>query len=200
MAFYYVTLAEGPGGGRKADAMIVSAADATDAKAIVQNQYSGDTGAWTAATATLLADVASNADDALVGWTFTVSVDTPAGVPLFEVSYVGTATNDNIDKIAAQLVILITAQSEITLADYTGQLLTVAEIGDDIGDHILRVTVKPPATTDDGGEPKGGNDVAIPGYIDTIVDEGIAGAVLTVEFPVDGYVRPTVLADFFTNS
>lgn len=200
MAFYYVTLPEGQGGGRKADAMIVSAADSTDAIAIAASQYSGDTGGWSGATATLLADVASNADDALVGWKFLITIGTPAGVTLEKVSFTGTAAVDTIDKIAAQLVILLDATDSIAASDYTGQLLTVSQTADDIGDHTLLVVVTPPITTDDGSERKGGGVVPIVGYVDTIVHEGSASDDLSVEFPVDAYVRPTVLHDFFTNS
>lgn len=196
MALYYVTVAGG--GQRRASAMIVSAADAADAKVIAGVQYIGNSGGWSNATATLLADVASSADDALVGWVFEVTILTPAGAVLEQVSATGTATDDTIDKIAALLVIAIDATDSVTASDYTGQLLTVAEIADGIGDHTLTVTVKPPVVNDASGQQQN-QPAAIPGYIDTIVHEGVAAAVLTVEFPVDTYVRPTVLADFFTN-
>lgn len=195
MAFYYLTVAGG--GQKKANAMIVSAATEADALVIAGVKHVNDSGGWSGATATLLADVASSDDDALDGWVFEVTIFTPAGAILEQVSATGTEANDTIDAIAALLVIALDATSSITASDYTGQLLTVAEIADGIGDHTLTVTVKPPVVNVEGVQAN--QPAAIPGYIDTIVDEGIAAAVLTVEFPVDGYVRPTVLQEFFIN-
>ncbi len=198
MALFLLEHGEG-GGQRMADAMVVSAADAADAKAIAKNQYGGSRSDWSNATVTTLADILASTASTLVGYKWTVSVDTPAGVPLEEVTFTADATDDQLDEVGAALVVLLNATASIAAAAYTANVLTVAAISDDIGDHTLRMKVEPPVINDAGGERKSGNEV-MPGFVGTIVDEGIAGAVLTVAFPIDGYVVPTVIRDFFTNS
>lgn len=179
----------------KANQAVVTAANATDAKAIARQRFSGVADeAWDAATPTLLAAVLSSTASALVGWTFKVTISTPAGAILEEVSFTADATDDQLDEIGAALVVLLTATASITLAAYAANVLTVAEIADGIGDHKLDMLVTPPVILDGNGDQENQDSVNIPGFVGTIVDEGIAAAVLTVAFAIDAYEVPTVYA------
>lgn len=199
MAFFLLEHKEG-GGQRMADAMVVSAADATNAKAIAKNQYGGSRSDWDNADVTTLADILSSTASALLGYKWTVTVATPAGVVLERVSFTADATDDQLDEVGAALVVLLNATASIAAAAYAANILTVAAISDDLGDHTLTMKVEPPVINfADGNERKSGNEV-MPGFVGTIVDEGIAAAVLTVAFPIDGYIVPTVIRDFYTNS
>ena len=104
-----------------------------------------------------------------------------------------------MDEIGAKLVTALNATVSIAAAAYAANVLTVAAVGDGLGDHTLTMKVEPPIINDAGGERKSGNEV-MPGFVGAIVHEGIAAAVLTVDFPIDGYVVPTVIRDFYTNS
>ncbi len=174
----------------KADRLVISAADLADAKAYAESLFGGEGGSWANATFTALADVASSDAAALLGWRFNVVVTTPAGAILEEVTYTAIADADTLDEIGDALVILLNLTTAIAGASYSSNVLTVAAIGDGIGDHTLNLNVYPPIVNDGGGV-RENQDVAIAGYTGTIVDEGIAGAVLTVDFAADGYVRPT---------
>jgi len=185
MALYLVTSDTGSAAKTRklgANAMIVSAADATDALAICQAKFGGDS-SWADATFTAIADVTQATANGLVGWTVTVKVNTT--VPI-SVSYTGTATNDTIDEIGAALVTLLNATA-IDGAAYSANVLKVAETTDGIGDKTVTVTFTPPAAT----YPEA---VHIPGMVGTIVHEGVSGAALTVAFKADTYVVPTVIA------
>lgn len=185
MALYLVTPDAGSAAKTRkqgGNTMVVSAADATDALAIVQARFSGDS-SWADATITAFADVTQATANGLVGWVFTVNVGTT--VPI-SVSVTGDATTDTIDEIGAALVVLLNATT-IDAASYAANVLTVAAIADGIGDKTLTVTATPPVATYPGAVP-------VPGMIGTIVDEGIAGAALTVAFQADTYVVPRVIA------
>lgn len=196
MASYLVELAEGQAGTLKANKMVVSAASAADAKAFCHSQYGGDGGDWSNATVTTLADVASNADDALVGWRFHISVTSPAGALVADVTFVGDADDDTIDTIGAELATLLNATASIANAAYVTatQVLTIASGagGDDLGDHTVVVEVFPPIINDAGGE-RENEDVAIPGFIASgPVHEQTATDPLSVTFAADTLVRPTL--------
>lgn len=187
MALYLVTADTGSAAKtrfRGGDAMIVSAADATDAQAIVNAMFSGDS-AWSDATYTVIADVTQATANGLVGWVFTITIATATPIV---VSATGTATNDTIDEIAALLVTALNATAINGAAYNAGtQVLTIAETTDALGDKAVTVTATPPVATYPGAVP-------VAGMIGTIVDEGIAGAALTVAFKADTYVVPRVLA------
>ena len=187
MALYLVTSDTGSAAKtrmRGGDVLIVSAADATDALAIAGTMFSGDS-SWSDATATAIADITQATANGLVGWVFTITIGTATPIV---VSATGTATNDTLDEIAALLVTALNA-TVIDGAAYNAgtQVLTIAAIADNIGDKAVRVTATPPVATYPGAVP-------VAGMIGTIVDEGIAGAALTVTFQADTYVVPRVLA------
>lgn len=188
MALYLVTSDVGSAGKTRkqgGNAMLVSAADATDAQAIVNARFTGDS-AWSDATYTAVADVTQATANGLVGWVFTVTIFTTTP-KVFTVT--GDATTDTIDEVAAALVVLLNADADIAGAAYnsTTQVLTIAETTDGLGDKAVTVTAVPPVATYE-------NAVAIPGMVGTIVDEGASGAALTVTFKADTYVVPRVIA------
>jgi hypothetical protein len=178
MSAYLVTLPAGAQGAtlkNGANAMIVTAASTTQAKEIAGAYFDGDGAIWSGATATEVA----NADD-WEGWTFKVVVLT-ATPKVF--AYVGTSTNDTIDEIAAQLVILANADADIANAAYntTTQTLTVASAADGLGDKKLKVEIIPP-----------GGYSSVASLVGTIVDSGVAAAALTVVLSADADVPPKV--------
>lgn len=178
------------------DAMVVSAADAANAKAACKGKFSGDasTAAWEAATVTTLADVASNAANALVGWRFNVAVTSPAGALVVNVTVTGDATTDTLDEVGTALAVALNATTPIAGAAYdtATQTLKVAETTDGLGDHTLSVKVYAPLVSGEGGQVS--ENFPIPGFVGAIVHQGVAAAVLSVVFPADTYVVPRVLA------
>jgi len=179
-----------PAGTKKVDTLVVSAADETDAEAYAESQFSGDGAHWSTATVTPLADVASNAEDALVGWRFRVTVLTPAGAILEQVEKVGDVTDDDIDLILAALVVLLNATASIAGSSQAANILTISDIADAIGDHSIRCEVFPPVVQDITGRQLN-QDVDIPGFTGAVVHEGIAAAVLTQAYAIDTYAVPT---------
>jgi len=177
------------------DTMQVAAAAGADAIAAAQAYYGG-TSPWSDAVATALVDtVTVNTASALIGWRFRISINDPDGSLVEEVTLTGAGTSyDTLDEIGTQLAVLLNATTSIANAAYnaTTQVLTCADIADGLGDHTLTVEVLPPPRTNSAGDVLS-DDVAQPGFIVAIVHEGIAGAVLTVEFPADTYVVPLVL-------
>jgi hypothetical protein len=195
MGIYICKLPAGYAGMRQRGSVLVSAADATNAKDVAAAAFDVDANAaWAAITPTLVADVASNATGALLGYRFRVQISTPAGAELVDVEATGAGTDDTIDEIAALLVTALNATASIAGAAYnsTTQVLTVAETTDGIGDHTLTVTVRPPL----GSTYLGADDSNLTGYNTAQTHEGAAGAALDVTFPADTYVRPTVLDTF----
>lgn len=200
MAAYLVELASGHAGSKKADVFVVSANSTTDAKAMAKSRYSGVAEeAWDSATVTDIANVTGATDNALTGFRFGILVNDPAGAAVADVSYTATNTNDTIDLVAAQLVILLNATADIANAAYnsTTQVLTVASGsgGDDLGDHTVIATVYPPVLSDTSGAQEN-RDVNIPGFIASQVHEGSASAALTVTYAADSYVLPKFYANF----
>ena len=179
-------------GTRKAEEMIVSAASLADAKIFCESQFDGEGPVWDGATYTELADVAGNADDSLVGWRFRILVTAPGGAVVADVEYVGTDANDDMDAIAAQLVILLNAtvidESSFSTPDL---IVASATVGDELGDHTVVATVMPPIVLDPNDNQVNEN-LAIPGYIVAITHEGASTAVLNVEYSANTYVRPTL--------
>lgn len=164
-----------------ADSMVVFAADATAAKEIAAAKYDGDGAIWSAATVT---EIVADAD--FEGWTFKISILSGLGTGNDEpgtFTYTGTATNNTIDEVAAQLVILLNAHADIANAAYnaTTNVLTVAGAADGLGDQTVEMTITPP----DGKS-------AIPSLVGTITDGGASGDALTIALPADDAVIPLV--------
>lgn len=168
-----------------ADAMVVFAADATEAKQICASKYGNEGDMWTSTNATATEVVA---DGDWVGWTFRVSIGSGFGVGADEAvtfEFVGDATDDTVDEIGAALVVLLNAHADIAAATYTGatNVLEVTGVADAFGDQKLIVEIIPP----------GGED-GVAALVGVIVDEGIAAAVLSVVLPADAAVIPIVTA------
>lgn len=113
-------------------------------------------------------------------------------------------TNDN-DRMAnhlASLVGLLNATSPIAgaaidMGAASNPLLTVASGsgGDDLGDKKVIAEVFSPIVTETGGQRS--QDVAIPGFVGTVTDEGAASAALTVAYALDStMIVPTVKGGF----
>ena len=81
--------------------------------------------------------------------------------------------------------------SIIAAASYTAQTLTIAAIGDALGDKAVQVELIPPVADYPGQDPQ-------PDLIVAIVDEGIAAAVLTAQFQLDTYSLPVIYDQFNT--
>lgn len=185
-------------GTQKAKALAVSAANEAGAKAAASAYFGGDS-AWSGATVTALADVASNADDALLGYRFGIIVKDADGEDVAVVEVVGTATDDNIDEIAALLVAALLAVPDTPFAgaayNSSTQALTVATGagGDDLGDHSVIPYVYGPAVNDDGGQRRN-EDVNLPGFMTVAAHEGAATDPLTITMAADTFVVPRVVA------
>jgi hypothetical protein len=162
------------------DTQIVFAADAAAAKEIAAAKYESDGEVWSAATVTQI-----EADADFEGWTFTVDICGGLGILGDEgasFTYTGTATNNTIDEIAAQLVLLINAHDEIAGSSYDAatNILTVADTTDALGDQTITVSAVPP-----------GYASSVPSVFGTITYGGAAADALTVELPGDSDVIPT---------
>lgn len=190
MAFFIVTLDPNKGGRslrNGANAMVVSAADATAAKQAARAKFEGEGLVWTDAT-TVATAIAAIAD--WVGWTVKVAILGGFGASTtdpFEVSAAGDATNNTMDKIAALLVTALNASASIAGAAYDAatNILTAAAAADALGDQQLQVQFLPPGSA----EP-------IPALVGAIVDGGVAAAALTVTLPADAAIIPAVLGYF----
>lgn len=139
------------------NAMVVYAADATDAKAICKAYYTGDSPAmWAAATATA---IAAGAD--LEGWRLHIVV---AGTVDVTVTGAASAT---VDSIGALAVTALNATAAIAGAAYNSStnVLTIAETTDALGDLAVTAELLPPTSWADAS-------VAIPSFVTTVVDEG----------------------------
>ena len=171
-----------------ANAVVVEAEDAADAKLMAEFASKIDGADWAGATATTIAAASD-----MLGWKVRVVVIDPAaaaGVAAFEdVTYTGIAS-DALDDMGTAVAALLAANAGLT-ATYTTatQLLTAAIIGDGVGDHIVLIGFFPPGadTTLVSGEIGG-----VAGFVASVVDEGIAGAVLTATFAADTHVVPNV--------
>ena len=99
------------------------------------------------------------------------------------------AAEDSYEVILGQIITLLNADPEIDNAAVDlsegaagARLLTIASIADDIGDSTVTIRF---------GAPLAGN---VPELTSTIVDEGVAAAVLTMVIPaVSALINPTVL-------
>lgn len=174
------------------DVLTVYAENDADAIAVAKAQRDGDINAlWGAATVTPIVAAAN-----MVGWRMRVRVCKPqSGAPitdLYDVTVTGAGSDDTLDEIAALMVTALEAAGGAALTpSYNSgtQVLTVAVIGDGIGDHSVLAEFYPPAANVK-------QNVNIPGFIVSQVHQGIAGAVLTVTLAADGYVVPKVYGQF----
>jgi len=149
----------------KNNAMIVTAQAADEALLVAQAHVElPSDAAWAGATATLIADAAD-----LAGWRCKINISL-AGVTVEEVEVTGVTVAD-FDSIAALLVTALNATASIAAAAYATPVLTIAAIGDGIGDHTVTVELLPPTSWSD-------STIAFPDFRTTIVHEGIAAAVL----------------------
>jgi hypothetical protein len=187
MPAYYVTLDRTKSGQtlfHGADAAVVFAASGAAALQRVAAQYPSDGDTWlTDGTAT---EIVADAD--FNGWTFRVTVHGGTGgggTDPFTAEFVGDATDNTIDEIAAQLVTLLNGATGIANAAYnaTSNVLTAAGAADNLGDQKLSAEIIPP-----------GAESGVASLVGTIVDEGSAGADLTVALPADAAVIPELLA------
>lgn len=169
--------------------LIVQAETAADAKVMAASHFNGD-GSWADATSTELTATTLDANASMLGWTFKLIVTGGAAqtVDPLVVSTVGAGTDD-LDAIAADLVIALNATADIAAAAYAAPNLTVAAIGDGIGDATVIMEVYPPS----------GNTTANLAALFTgaggITDGGIAGAALVVALVADTEATPSVLAE-----
>lgn len=177
MPAYLVTLDRTKGGRNLmegADAMVVFATDATQAKQAAAAKYDGDGQCWVDdGTATAIVAATD-----WLGWTFRITLS--GGI---SVSLVATGSGqDTIDEIGAALVTLLNATA-IDNAAYntTSQVLTVAGTADNLGVQKLSVEIIPP---------NGKSSVA--GLVGTIVHQGSAGDAVSVVLPADAAVIPSV--------
>lgn len=199
MAFFLVELPANQGGPtfNGVNACVVSAASAADARAACKALRGGDqAAAWDAAITTQLADVAANAANALVGWRFRVQLlDLNPIAVVADVTVTGDATTDTLDEVGTALAAALNALPSIAAAGYdtVTQILTIAGIADNLGDHRAIVEVYPPAVLDANGR-EISEQVAIPGFVTAIVDEGAVGAAVTATFAADTFVLARVLA------
>lgn len=151
------------------DSVLLWAEDAADAKALAKAQYAGaaSDAAWDASTATL---AAAGAD--LEGWRLRIKI---YGGTVDETFTVAGAAAATVDDIGDLMVIALNANANIANAAYATPDLTIASIADGIGDHAVNAYWLPPVGGDWEDE-----SVSIPGFLGAIVDEGIAGAALTL--------------------
>lgn len=169
------------------NAVIVQAEDAADAKLMAEFASTVDAADWDGATVTTIA-VASD----LLGWKLRVTVSDPAAAadvtPLGDFTYTGV-TSDTIDLMGAGIQALIDADANFTSV-YTSatQLLQIAAVGDNIGDHAIQIGFFPPGADTALNAEIGG----VVGFVASVVDEGIAAAVLTATLAADTHEVPSV--------
>jgi hypothetical protein len=167
------------------DIMFVEAQSAADALALAGGHFDGDSqGAWAAATATEITTASDlspvvDAQGKTTNYVLKVRVDGgngDAGPAAFE--HVCTAGQSYAQAWAA-MVVLINAHADFANAAHAADLLTIANAGDNYGDHTVTCTFEY------GGVP-------IPSFVGAITHEGSAGAVLSVATST-GVVTPKVL-------
>lgn len=104
-----------------------------------------------------------------------------------------TTVKNTIEALAAKAVDALNAHSLIAAAafNFSTNVLTIAAAGDGLGDKTVEVEVLPPATAFPGA-------VAVPGFASSIVDNGSAGAALTVTLGADARSVPVHYGSFKT--
>ena len=168
-----------------ANALIVQAADVAGARLVCADKYPGDA-AWSDATVTALADTTLDADGACFGYTMKAIIRGGAAQTADPIVITATSivATDDLDALAAVMVIALNAHAEIAGAAYAAPNLTLTDIADDIGDAAVTFEVY-----DGNGQ---GVDLGSEFYTG-ITDEGIAGAALVVALVADTVVQPKVV-------
>lgn len=161
--------------------MLVSAETEADALVLALAFNEGpDEGAWTNATVSDfvgvdLSPVTNPDDERVIEYVLNVAV---AGADT-NASFSYTAlVGDTYAEVMAAMVVLLNAHADITGADFAADLLTISDIGDDIGDHIVTASFT-----------FGGSTIA--SFLGAVTDGGIAAAVLTIATST-GVVSPTI--------
>lgn len=154
--------------------LLVEAEDATDAAALIAgHQLAQDDALWANATITELtvgADLSPvvNPDTGQTNsYVFTIVL---SGAHVGTYTHTATAGQD-LDAVMAAMVILLNADAAIAGAAWATPQLTIASIGDNIGNAVVTSTVS-----------YGGTNIV--SFVGATVDEGIAGAVLTQDYSV----------------
>jgi len=164
--------------------MIVEANSSADAKQLVLGHHTGPgEGGWADATVTEITvgtdlSPVTNPDDGEV-LEYVLTVIVTGGTVSETFVHTAVAADTYADCFDA-MVVLLNANATIANAAFAANLLTVSSIADGIGDHAVT------ASFTYGGE-------AIASFLGAIVDEGIAGAVLTIATST-GVVAPTIVA------
>lgn len=158
----------------------VAAARLAASTAYYDAAQGGITDYWTdlfaAATVT---EIVERAD--LEGAVLRVTLSAPTPV---DVSVTGTS-GDDLDQLGSAMVTALNADAQIAGAAYSGgNLLTVSNVGDNLGDKTVTATF----TLD-------GVDYSAD-FIGTITHEGIAGADTSVQLATDAVALPTFVATF----
>lgn len=166
------------------NALIVSAADPAGAILMAADHFDGDS-SWSDAVATALIESDLDAASSCVGYTFKVLIRGAAAQTAdpIEISVTPTGTED-LDDMAALMVIALNAHAEIAAAVYSAPNLTVAAIADGLGDASVEFQVYRTAGhgADLGSE-----------FHTAVTDEGIAAADLVVALVADTVIEPQVV-------
>ena len=152
------------------DTVAVYAESAAEALVLVKSRYtkhgSGPSdAAWALVTPTLGAAAAD-----MEGWRFRIKVGT-----VVDCTVTGAAAA-TLDDIADLMVIALNATAPIANAAYATPNLTISSIADNIGNLAVTAWLLPPLADADFEDPTN----SFTGFLSTIVDEGIAGAALTI--------------------
>ena len=110
------------------------------------------------------------------------------GQPAVDQTVTGAAAA-TVDSIAALMVTALNADPSGLIAaasyDATGNVLTLAETTDDIGNYTASVEMYAAGSSE---------NVPIPGFVTAITHQGSAGAHLTATLAADSYTIPKVIA------
>ena len=171
----------------KTKQLVVQAEAAADAKVFAASHFNGDA-SWADAVATTLTASTLDAASSMVGWVWTLTIYDGAAqtVDPLTVTYTGAGTDD-LDDVAAALVILLNATADIANAAYAAPNLTLSSIADGIGDATVKINVTPPSGDTNF-------DLSTLLYA-SITDEGIAAAALVIALVADTEALPAVLAE-----
>lgn len=161
--------------------MLVSAETEADALVLALAHNEGpDEGAWTNATVsdfvgTDLSPVTNPDDERVIEYVLNVAI---AGADT-NASFSHTAVaGETYAEVMAAMVVLLNAHADIAGAAFAADLLTISDIADALGDHIVT------ATFTYGGSP-------IASFLGAVTDGGIEAAVLTIATST-GVVAPTI--------
>lgn len=161
--------------------MLVSAEDADEALVLALVHNTGpDEAAWTNATVSDFAGVdlspVTNPQDLRV-LEYVLDIAIAGADTNASFSYTAVA-GDDYDAVFDAMVVLLNAHADIAGAAFAADLLTISDIGDDIGDHIVTATFT-----------YGGAD--IDSFLGAVTDGGIEAAVLTIATST-GVVAPAI--------